>query len=133
MGVSLTPGVRKTRINLGSMDANRTRSPAGEAIDMLVYASFWRDDDDQPTETAYGSKRLDEPTRKYTALVVTDADGRAIWRRPPFDATVGVSDRRVGLPGRREARRTVEIPGNRRRIHVVQALVPESGAKIRAG
>jgi hypothetical protein len=89
MGVSLTPGARTTRTNLGSMGDDQARSPAGEAIDMLVYASFWRDDDHQPTKTAYGSKRLDEPGRKHTVLVVRDADGRAVWRRPPFDATVG--------------------------------------------
>lgn len=88
MGISLTPAVRGTRISLGSMDDDPTRTPAGEAIDMLVYASFWRDDDQQPARTAYGSRRLDEPSRKHTVLVVRDADGRAVWRRPPFDATV---------------------------------------------
>jgi hypothetical protein len=89
LGVSLTPAVRETRTNLGSMDDDPSRTPAGEAIDMLVYASFWQDDDQQPTKTAFGSRRLDEPSRKHTVLVIRDADGRALWRGPPFDATVG--------------------------------------------
>jgi hypothetical protein len=89
MGVSLTPGVRQTRINLGAMADDALRSPAGEAIDMLVFAAFRQEDDDRPLEGVDGVVRRDTQRRKHTVLVVRDAEGRAVWHRPPFDATVG--------------------------------------------
>lgn len=88
MGVSLTPAVRGTHINLGYLPDDGTLSPAEEAMRVVVYAGFRRPDDDEPMDGAAGALRRNQKSRHLRVLVVRDSRGRAVWRRPPFDATV---------------------------------------------
>ena len=98
MGVSLSRSVRESR------DAADAASGVGLAraeqlADMLVYAAFRHEDDDERTQGAYGFLRREEPDRRHTVIVVRDQAGRAVWRRPPFEATIAelVDAHKLGL------------------------------------
>jgi hypothetical protein len=65
-------------------------APSDDPADHLVWAAFRRPDDDEIIDAS-----LDPPVRRrdarlydVTKLAVRDEHGRAIWRDPPFDATV---------------------------------------------
>jgi hypothetical protein len=87
LGVSLTAGAAR---------AHEHNRPSGSApsgpeavIETTAYVAFHRPDDDDPPEVPEGMARRDERSRKHTVLVVRDGEGRAVWRRPPLDATIG--------------------------------------------
>lgn len=70
------------------------RKQGGNAVvphvaEKLVYAGFWQpDDDDVVAGGEFPILRRDSRTN-LTVVVVTDAKGHAIWRRPALDATMG--------------------------------------------
>ena len=64
--------------------------PRRDAADRLVYAAFRRSDDDVMDVDEHGYRYLRRERREYVNVaVVPDAYGRALWRRPIFDATLG--------------------------------------------
>lgn len=97
LGVSVSPAVRRARAELREQEG---KPPLDEEVtDMLVYAAFHRGDDDEAGDGTEGTLRRDARSRKRTVLVVRDAAGHAVWRRPPFDATMAelVDAHDVGL------------------------------------
>jgi hypothetical protein len=97
LGVSLTPGAE--RAHRGTQGGGSATTPAKAVLETLTYAGFRRGDDDLPGDGREGVIRRDSRARKHTVLVVRDSEGRAVWRRPPFTATVGelVDAAEVGL------------------------------------
>lgn len=87
MGVTLTPGAERAHRHNRVGDSATT--PAGAVLETLAYAGFRRGDDDLPGDGREGVARRDSRARKHTVLVVRDSQGRAVWRRPPFAATMG--------------------------------------------
>ncbi|MGA8744851.1 MAG: hypothetical protein WB507_03190 [Solirubrobacterales bacterium] len=97
LGVSLTPGAE--RVHRGKRAGDGAMTPAEVVLETLAYAGFRRADDDLPGDGREGVVRRDSRARKHTVLVVRDSEGRAVWRRPPFTATMGelVDAAEVGL------------------------------------
>jgi hypothetical protein len=86
LGVSLTPMASKAH------DANRKgaapSSVAEAVVDMIAYAAFRREDDDEKGDGTEGVLRREARSRKHLVLAVRDSAGHALWRRPPFTATM---------------------------------------------
>ncbi len=75
------------------------RRPRLHVADWLVYAEFRHNDDDVLEQYERGSVRRRETRLTRTVLVVRDEFGRAVWRRPGLDATIGelIDAARAGL------------------------------------
>jgi hypothetical protein len=98
LGVIVPFEVVRINANIRAQEGKPPQPAAGVA-DGLWYAAFHRPDDDEPPEVPEGSRRRDARSRRPTVLVVRDSQGRALWRRPPFTATMGelVDAHQVGL------------------------------------
>lgn len=88
LGVIVPPVVTKIRANLRA-EEGEPAAPSERVSDGLYYAAFHLPDDDEPRQVPEGMLRRDARSRRPTVLVVRDPDGRALWRRPPFAATIG--------------------------------------------
>ena len=86
LGVTLTP--MADRAHASNREGDGTLSPAETVVEMIAYAAFYRADDDEPGDGTEGVIRRDSRSRKHTVLIVRDPAGHAVWRRPPFDATM---------------------------------------------
>lgn len=97
LGVSINQEAAGTDEELRKRDGRPIRS--ADPADWLVFFGFRQDDDDEVIE------RNGIPIRNWNTrihrrvVVVRNADGQAVWRRPPFDATVAelIDAHSVGL------------------------------------
>lgn len=98
LGVVVPPEIRRIHANIREQEGKPAAREEG-VTDGLFYAAFRRPDDDEPPEVPEGTLRRDARSRKRTVVVVRDSAGRAVWRRPPLDATIGelLDAREVGL------------------------------------
>lgn len=71
----------------------RSRKERGEApreegvVDRLAFAEFRCLEDDEVMDS-HGTRRRMSRLRSTSVVVVRDEQGQAVWRRPPFDATM---------------------------------------------
>lgn len=82
--------------------------------DWLVFVGFRREDDDDIAAEYDGIKIRNWNSRiNQRVVVVRDEKGRATWRRPPFDATIGelLDAREAGL-----------IDGDPRQVYLVPSI-----------
>jgi hypothetical protein len=69
------------------------REERGEAaheekvVDRLAFAEFRRPDDDDVMDSV-GTKRRNKRLRSTSVVIVRNELGQAVWKRPPFDATM---------------------------------------------
>lgn len=85
LGVTLNPEAFVTE------PTTRNGSPLSreDAADKLVFVAFRQDDDDVViADDGFGPILKRESRTNATVLVVRDQHGHAVWRRPPFDASM---------------------------------------------
>ena len=87
---------------------------SGDIGDWLVFVGFRREDDDEIAAEYDGIKIRNWNSRiNQHVVVVRNEKGRATWRRPPFDATIGelLDARDAGL-----------IDGDPRQVYLVPSI-----------
>jgi hypothetical protein len=87
LGVTISREAARTDRELRERDGRTSRS--ADAADWLVFFGFHQDDDDDVIVERDGIPIRNWNTRIHRRVVVVrDAGGAAVWKRPPFDATV---------------------------------------------
>jgi hypothetical protein len=83
--ISVAPEVKKIHAKLR---AERGEAPREDkVVDHIAFAEFRRPDDDEPADERGTLPRLAR-LKGCGAVVVRDERGHAVWRRPPFEATM---------------------------------------------
>jgi len=85
-----------------------------DAADVLVYVAFRKPDDDAiVADDGFGRVLKRQARLRTTVLLAPDAEGRVMWRRPPFDATMKelLDAERAGL-----------LEGNPREVYLIPSV-----------
>lgn len=85
LGIDVAAEVKKIHSKLR---AERGEAPhEDKVVDRIAFAEFRRPDDDEPVDERGTLRRLAR-LKGCGVVVVRDAQGHAVWRRPPFAATM---------------------------------------------